>query len=224
MEGSEERGELFGALAKAQGEFKPVEKSVTNTFFKTKYADLASVVSMAAPILAKNGLAVVQTPEWDEAYADTVLTTTVTHSSGQWMSSRMRLFNTKHDPQNQGSAITYGRRYAYCAMLSIVADDDDDGNAAQKATQASNGHVNGNAQKKPQPAAPPPGQIPAGKAKQALIAHFMDQGIGQEAAKGCAAQAWGERGHAPISEADFEALLAELRTAGAPFEGEAANA
>ena len=41
------------------------------------------------------------------------------------------------DAQSIGSAITYAKRYAFCAILGIVADDDEDaniasGNTAQK--------------------------------------------------------------------------------------------
>lgn len=41
------------------------------------------------------------------------------------------------DAQSIGSAITYAKRYAFCAILGIVADDDEDaniasGNSAQK--------------------------------------------------------------------------------------------
>jgi len=39
----------------------------------------------------------------------------------------------KEDPQAQGSAVTYARRYAYMSVLGLVADEDDDG---QRATQA----------------------------------------------------------------------------------------
>jgi hypothetical protein len=42
----------------------------------------------------------------------------------------MPLLLTKEDPQGQGSAITYARRYALCAVLNLVGDDDDDGNGA----------------------------------------------------------------------------------------------
>lgn len=184
MNGSEERGELFAALAKAQGEFKPVEKTVTNTFFKTKYADLASVVSMAAPVLAKNGLAVVQTPEWSPDLNDTLLTTTLTHSSGQWVGSTMRLFLAKPDPQSQGSALTYGRRYAYCSMLSIVADDDDDGSAATQASQ--NGHAKKAAPATPAEPALKSGEVSAASAKRTLLAAFAAQGIGASSRSACA--------------------------------------
>ncbi|TKT85241.1 hypothetical protein FDK13_34175 [Dyadobacter frigoris] len=38
----------------------------------------------------------------------------------------------KQTPQGQGSAITFARRYALCAMLNIAQDDDDGQSAEQK--------------------------------------------------------------------------------------------
>jgi hypothetical protein len=39
---------------------------------------------------------------------------------------------SKADPQGLGSAATYARRYALSAILGIVTDDDDDGNASSQ--------------------------------------------------------------------------------------------
>lgn len=122
---SAELTELAAALAAAQGEFEAVAKDSTNPFFKSRYAGLPQVVKAAAPILATHGLSVTQLP----GLGDT-LTTCVMHKSGQWIASTMQLRPVKNDPQAQGSAITYGRRYAYMAALGLVADEDDDGNAA----------------------------------------------------------------------------------------------
>lgn len=126
---SEQINELAVALVKAQGEFSAVPKTSVNPFFKSKYADLATVVETATPIVAKNGLAVSQHLAYD-GEMDT-LTTYLIHSSGQYISSTMRLHLTKVDAQGQGSATTYARRYAYMAVLGLVADEDDDGNKAQ---------------------------------------------------------------------------------------------
>ena len=126
---SEQINELAVALVKAQGEFSAVPKTSVNPFFKSKYADLATVVETATPIVTKNGLAVSQHLAYD-GEMDT-LTTYLIHNSGQYISSTMRLHLTKVDAQGQGSATTYARRYAYMAVLGLVADEDDDGNKAQ---------------------------------------------------------------------------------------------
>lgn len=127
-------GELAAALVAAQAEFSAVPKTAENPFFHSKYADLASVVKSAQPILAKHGLAVSQHPTVVDG--EPALTTYLLHSSGQSLVSTMRLCAAKHDPQGQGAAITYARRFAYQAVLGLVADEDDDGNKATQVKQA----------------------------------------------------------------------------------------
>lgn len=126
-EQSEEINELAGALAKAQGKITGALKDSANPFFKSKYADLASVWDACRSALSENGLAVVQQTEADES--GVMVITTLAHSSGQWMRSSLRLQPKDASPQGIGSAITYGRRYALAAAVG-VAQVDDDGNAA----------------------------------------------------------------------------------------------
>ena len=124
---SENINELAAALSKAQGQFDHAKKDVANAFFKSKYADLASCIDAAKTALAANGLAVVQSTDFDNDRL--VLITTLMHSSGQWIDSKYPIQPVKNDPQGMGSAMTYSRRYAFCAITGIAADDDD-GNAA----------------------------------------------------------------------------------------------
>lgn len=126
---SEEINELAAALAKAQSEIEIAGKKETNPFFKSKYADLAEIIRVSRPALTKNGLAVMQ--QIIDNDGATFLNTILTHSSGQWIKSTLRILPTKSDIQSLGSCITYNRRYAYAALLAIgVADEDDDGEAA----------------------------------------------------------------------------------------------
>lgn len=127
--------QLAAALVAAQGEFAAVPKTADNPFFKSRYAPLSTVVEVTQPILAKHGLAVSQHPTTLDT-GEPALTTYLLHSSGQHMSSTMQLYAAKHDPQGQGAAITYARRFAYMSVLGLVADDDDDGNTATRARQA----------------------------------------------------------------------------------------
>lgn len=130
---SEQIDQIATALAEAQGRFEAVDKSAANPFFKSSYAPLPDVVKAAAPILSELGLSVWQGPDHDPADhspAGDLLWTVVLHKSGQYIGSAMRMRPVKNDPQAQGSAITYGRRYAYMAALGLVADEDDDGNTA----------------------------------------------------------------------------------------------
>ena len=127
MQSSDAISELATALAKAQGEITGALKDSANPFFKSKYADLASCWDACRAALSKNGLSVVQAPGTEDTA--TYLTTTLLHSSGQWMRSRLVVQPKDDTPQGMGSALTYARRYALTAMVG-VAQIDDDGNAA----------------------------------------------------------------------------------------------
>lgn len=127
---SENINELAAALAKAQGQIEGAKKDSANPFFKSTYADLASVWDACRKQLSDNGLSIIQCPE--EAENGIAIETMLLHSSGQWKSGRYVIPVAKNDAQAMGSAITYGRRYALAAMVGI-APEDDDGNAATKA-------------------------------------------------------------------------------------------
>lgn len=125
-------GKLAGALAKAQGQIRGAIKDSENPYFKSSYADLASVWEACRDALSKNDLAVIQTTEPDER--GIVVVTTLAHSSGEWMRGKLRVIPAKNDAQAIGSVITYMRRYSLAAMVGI-AQVDDDGNAATGKTQ-----------------------------------------------------------------------------------------
>ena len=122
-------GKLAEALAKAQAQMESASKDRTNPAFKSKYADLTSVWEACRSALTSNGLAVAQIMvAAPEGYV--AVETRLLHSSGESLSSTCTLPATKKDAQGYGSAITYARRYGLSAMVGVVADDDDDGNAA----------------------------------------------------------------------------------------------
>lgn len=129
MEKSESIKELSTALAKAQSVIKAALKDSANPFFKSKYADLSSVWSACREPLTTNGLAVTQLPFQSEG-ATVGLETTLLHSSGEWISSKIVVPVSKPDAQGIGSAITYARRYGLASMVGVVADEDDDGEGA----------------------------------------------------------------------------------------------
>lgn len=128
-------GALAAALAKAQGAMKPAAMDRDNTFFKSKYATLTSLWESARAALSANNLAVMQTTDFD-ANGDTVLITTLVHSSGEWIGGVYPVKAKDTTPQALGSALTYARRYAFGALVGLTSDDDDDGNAAQNGAQA----------------------------------------------------------------------------------------
>lgn len=127
---SEQTNELCGALAKAQGEMEFAKEESNNPFFKSKYADLQSIVKSTRPYLAKNGLCIMHRI-MSNGNGREYLHARLAHTSGQWVESKMELKPTKADMQGVGSAITYAKRYTYAALVGAVAgEDDDDGNAA----------------------------------------------------------------------------------------------
>jgi len=127
---SESIKDLSTALAKAQAEFKIAGLTKENPYFKSKYSDLAEIVKVSRPALAKNGLSVLQQIVQNEDGAN-ILNTILLHSSGQWIESRMRIVPPKNDVQSLGSYITYLKRYAYASLVGVVSsDEDDDGEVA----------------------------------------------------------------------------------------------
>jgi hypothetical protein len=119
---------LAPALVALQADLKPVAKTATNPFFKSKYAPLTEVMESIQPLLAKHKLAVSQFVT--HLNGASALRTILIHESGQLLQDIQPLLLVKQDPQGQGSAITYARRYGVMAVLGLVADEDDDGNAA----------------------------------------------------------------------------------------------
>lgn len=124
---------LFAALVKVQSELKGAKKDSENPFFKSSYADLESCWSAAREPLAKNGLCVIQTTGIENN--EPGLYTTLGHVSGQWMRGFLPLNMKAKDPQGQGSAITYARRYAFAAIIGIIQVDDDGESAMDRGPQ-----------------------------------------------------------------------------------------
>jgi hypothetical protein len=127
---SETIGALAAALSKAQADITGALKDSSNPFFKSKYADLASCWDACRKQLAANNLAVIQTVSVNWERDESVLITTLAHSSGEWIRSELPIRAKDASPQAQGSAITYARRYALAAIVGL-AQIDDDAEAAQ---------------------------------------------------------------------------------------------
>ena len=126
---SPEIDKLAAALAKAQSELEGAKKDSTNPFFNSSYADLHAVIKASFPHLSKYELSVSQGNEIIEGAI--CVTTTLLHSSGQWMRSKIKMPLDKVNAQGVGAAMTYGRRYGLSAIVGI-AQYDDDGNSISK--------------------------------------------------------------------------------------------
>jgi hypothetical protein len=133
MKTSENINEIATALAAAQAEIQNPSKSAETPFFKSRYADLAEVLSVVRPAFTKQHLSIVQMPFTSES-GQIGVTTMISHASGQWMQGEVALplQVNKNVNQDAGSAITYLRRYALAAACG-VAQEDTDGNLGKDA-------------------------------------------------------------------------------------------
>jgi hypothetical protein len=128
MKTSESIKEIAVALHKFHGLMGKVGKDATNPHFKNKYASLSNIIEAVTPHLSTVGLSVIQLP------TENGLETMLLHTSGEFISSVSATpCKDVSNPQALGSAITYARRYALGAVLSLNIDEDDD---AQRATVA----------------------------------------------------------------------------------------
>ena len=112
------------ALLKAQKKIGAAKKGSINPFFKSKYADLGEVMRVCKDILNDNGITVLQ-PLGITENGGEFLETILLHESGEYISGRQKLTFEKINPQEQGKAITYARRYSLQSMVFIPAEDDD---------------------------------------------------------------------------------------------------
>jgi hypothetical protein len=119
--------EIALALSKFQGEVLNPTKGKKG--YNYMYADLASVLEVTRPILAKNELSVIQMPCTNTETGQVEVETILTHSSGQFFINKLVIpipaGQKTSMAQNIGSAISYARRYAYASMLGIAQDDND---------------------------------------------------------------------------------------------------
>jgi hypothetical protein len=127
---SESISKISASLVEASKNIGGVVKGANNPFFKSKYADLASIIELVKQPLEANGIIVLQPIRTDEA-GNTYLETKLLHSSGEFISSFMPL-DISGKEQALGSRISYFRRYQLQAILSIPAVDDDAERAMQR--------------------------------------------------------------------------------------------
>jgi hypothetical protein len=149
---SEQLGELFGALAKAQAQIKTAVKDSTNPFFKSQYTSLDGCWATCREPLSSNGLTIIQTVH--EEGARTYLCTILGHTSGQYIESTMPLLPGKPDPQSLGSALSYARRYSLCAIVGLTQGDDDGEEAMKGYREPQDSYYAKKTQQKPKEQAP----------------------------------------------------------------------
>jgi hypothetical protein len=125
---------LIAALARAQAAFPQIPKSKTARVptknggeYTYTYADIGDVLAAVRPVLAAEGIAIVQATE--ETESGYVLATRLIKGDDQII-GRIPLPIEQASPQQVGSLLTYYRRYGLTALIGVAAEDDDDGAAA----------------------------------------------------------------------------------------------
>lgn len=127
-----EGSKLAKALSEFQANLPDVNLDATNPHFNSRFASLPGISKVVLPKLAEHGLSFTAGGEYVDGHYG--LSATLLHESGEERSGFFPIIAT--DPQKIGSAITYARRYLLASLTGIVADADDDGNAASLPTKA----------------------------------------------------------------------------------------
>jgi hypothetical protein len=153
MERSPSIQNLTQGLAKFHTLVGKISKDAANPFFKKNYASLPHIITEVSEPLEKAGLVITQFPNGDG------LTTMLIHTeSGEFISATYTLQVVRqNDPQAQGSAISYARRYAITSILNLAISDDD-----------------GEAAMRPVRQAPAPSKVPPTEAQFAGIVQYLN--------------------------------------------------
>lgn len=188
MNRSESIAKLATALVATQTALRPIVKDRANPFFKSNYSTLDAIVNEVRPMLAANGLAVVQSATAIEGPA-LMVETMLVHTSGEWLSGTAVVPLAKVDPQGAGSALTYGRRYGIAALLSLSTEEDDDGNVATAQHRANTKAAKPVSEAKAAPSKPVPATVrspvlPFGKKKGVPLSQLPTEEL-QEIAQWC---------------------------------------
>lgn len=133
---------LYAAMAKAFGSLKNAPRTCYSNWAKKDrktgellpdYADLATVFDTIRAVYGANGLSIRQTFSPYKDDGTIMLVTTIGHSSGQFERSYLPM-KGNIPPQELAKVSTYLKRVAICAAVGIAADDDDDGESANRST------------------------------------------------------------------------------------------
>lgn len=129
---------LAKALVAFQKELPTVGKDKTATVptktggsYKYTYTDLATLTHTVIPLLTKHGLTFITTPRATESGYE--LVGRLMHVSGEFIEGALPVYGRA--AQEIGSSLTYNRRYLLGAMTGVVTEDDEDGQAANKASR-----------------------------------------------------------------------------------------
>jgi hypothetical protein len=117
---------LMEALAQWQKVKPSVDLDGSNPHFKSKYATLANIIKTVQPILADCGLTYIQLVAGNE------IRTVLMHPESEGCVVSERPIPDLSKVQDEGSFITYQKRYQLSALLGIATDSDNDGQGVAK--------------------------------------------------------------------------------------------
>lgn len=120
--------EFVKAMILAQADFSvPVLDKAGQ---RNKYASIKSIFNATLPHLRKHGLLFSQHERYNDELKCTFLDTKVTHFSGGFISSTVKLEVSAtapglSDAQKYGCALSYARRYSAMNIMGLYADEED---------------------------------------------------------------------------------------------------
>lgn len=144
MTDQQEHETLAAALLAFQGDMPEIVKDQTANVptktggsYRYSYADLSSITKIALPVLQQHGLVFTSGPDVIDGNFVLRWSLIHVHSAEQRDGAYPLPPPGQRTAQEVGGAITYGRRYAFCAVLGITpTDDDDDARTMTQAQQA----------------------------------------------------------------------------------------
>ncbi len=128
MSATEQTETLLSALLAFQADAPELREDATNPHFKSRYLSLHALMEAVRPVLTRHGLVWITKPGHSPDVGPCLGYRLAHAPTGESIEGIMPLLAKAGDPQGQGSALTYARRYSLMAVLGLVADDDDDGN------------------------------------------------------------------------------------------------
>ena len=155
---------MLGDLIQAQNAMPGLQKTAINPHFGNRYVPLEELIEKVLPVLNAHGFVLMQLPTTLDGHP--ALETRLTHRSGETISGTMLLLCAKDDPQGQGSAITYARRYSLMSLLGLSADQDDDAERSHQSIQRT---------EKPAFARPPQAQVSVARQRVAASIHVPER-------------------------------------------------
>ena len=132
------------AMAAAQAEMQPVARKLNNAQTNSTYADLGAISEAVDPIIHKHGLGCTTSEFRSDVPGHIGVRIKIRHAEGH---SETYDFNIPVDAAGiegnvnktpthaYASTLTYGRRYAKCAVFDIATKNDTDGNQPKNEPQ-----------------------------------------------------------------------------------------